>query len=84
MGQMRSYIEDLTGRIETAKKAGKPLDEVKKTITVASLSTLKSNGYGSWVDDNLKKYGVYIGSRTALEDRLTQNIEAIYKNLDRV
>ena len=40
---MRNYIEDLTGRIETAKKAGKPL-----------------------------------------EDRLTQNIEAIYKNLDKV
>ncbi len=84
MGQLRNYIEDLTGRVEAAKKAGKPLDEVKKTITVASLPTFKSNGYGAWVDDNLKKYGVYIGARTALEDRLTQNIEAIYKNLDRV
>ena len=83
MTQMRNYIEDLTARIEAAKKAGKPVEEVRKTITPASLNTLKANGYGDWVNDNLKNYSVYIGPRTALEDRLTQNIDAIYKNLDR-
>lgn len=84
MGQMRNYIEDLTARIEAAKKAGKPLEEVRKTITVASLNTFKANGYGDWVNQNLKSYSVYIGPRTAMEDRLAQNIDAIYKNLDKV
>jgi len=83
MTQMRNYIEELTGRVEAAKKAGKPLDEVRKIITPDSLSSLKSNGYGSWVNENLTKYAVYIGPRTAFQDRLTQNIDAIYKNLDR-
>jgi hypothetical protein len=47
------------------------------------VKSLQANGYGSYAADNLKKYSVYVGSRTSLEDRFTQNIDAIYKNLDR-
>jgi len=84
MGQFRNYIEDLTTRVERAKKAGTPLAELQKTITPASLPTLQSGGFGSFVADNLEKYSVYLGQRTPLEDRLTANISAIYNNLDRV
>jgi cyclase len=84
MGQFRNYIEDLTARVERAKKAGTPLAELQKTITPASLPTLQSGGFGSFVADNLEKYSVYLGQRTPLEDRLTANISAIYNNLDRV
>ena len=80
---MRNYIEELTGLVEEGKKAGKPLAELQKTITMASLKTLQANGYGSYVADNLNKLTVYVGSRTAVEDRLSANIDAIYKNLDR-
>ena len=83
MTQMRNYIEELTGRVEQGKKAGKPLAELQKTLTMSSVKTLQANGYGSYVADNLKNYTVYIGQRTAVEDRLLANIEAIYKNLDR-
>ena len=83
MTQMRNYIEELTGRVEEGKKAGKPLAELQKTLTMSSVKTLQANGYGSYVADNLKNYTVYIGQRTAVEDRLLANIEAIYKNLDR-
>jgi cyclase len=83
MGQFRNYIEDLTARVERAKKAGTPLAELQKTITPASLATLQSGGFGSFVADNLDKFTVYLGDRTALEDRLTANIAAIYTNLDR-
>jgi hypothetical protein len=31
----------------------------------------------------LKRLSVYLGSKTAMEDRLSGNIEAIYNNLDR-
>lgn len=84
MGQFRNYIEDLTARVERAKKAGTPLVELQKTITPASLPTLQSEGFGAFVADNLEKYSVYLGQRTPLEDRLTANISAIYNNLDRV
>jgi cyclase len=84
MSQFRAYIEDLTARIERAKKAGTPLAELQKTITPASLMTLESGGFGAFVADNLEKYTVYLGQRTPLEDRLTANIAAIYDNLDRV
>ena len=50
---------------------------------MSSLKTLQANGYGKYVADNLKKFSVYLGSRTALEDRLSANIDAIYNNLDR-
>jgi cyclase len=83
MGQMRTYIEDLNARVEEGKKAGKTLPELQRTITIASLKTLQSNGYGRWVGENLDKFTVYVGRKTALEDRLSANIDAIYKNLDR-
>jgi len=84
MAQFRNYIEDLTARVAQAKKAGTPLAELQKTITSNALSTLQIGGFGSYVADNLAKYSVYLGNRTPLEDRLTGNIAAIYKNLDRI
>jgi cyclase len=83
MTQMRNYIEELTGRVEEGKKAGKPLAEMQKTITMTSIRTLQANGYGSYVAGNLNNFTVYLGQKTAVEDRLLANIEAIYKNLDR-
>lgn len=83
MTQMRNYIEELTGRIEEGKKAGKPLAELQKTLTMGSIKSLLANGYGRYVADNLDKFTVYVGQRTAIEDRLSANIDAIYKNLDR-
>ena len=84
MAQFRNYIEDLTARVEQAKKAGTPLAELQTAITPSSLSTLQIGGFGSYVADNLAKYTVYLGNRTPLEDRLTGNIAAIYQNLDRI
>jgi len=84
MAQFRNYIEDLTARVERAKKTGMTLAELQKVITPASLATLQSGGFGAFVADNLEKYTVYLGQRTPVEDRLTANIAAIYNNLDRV
>lgn len=81
--QMRNYIEELTGLVAAGKKAGKPLAELRNTITMTSLKTLQANGYRNYVADNLNKFTVYAGSRTAMEDRFNANIDAIYKNLDR-
>jgi cyclase len=84
MIQMRNYIEELTELVAMGKKAGKPLAELQQTIAMSSVKTLDANGYGAFAADNLKKFSVYMGSRTALEDRFHANIDAIYNNLDRV
>ena len=83
LSQFRNYIEDLTGRVERAKKAGVPLADLQKTINTGALATLKDGGFGDYVTDNLMKYSIYIGARTPLEDRLSANVTAIYNNLDR-
>jgi hypothetical protein len=83
MTQMRNYIEELTARVEEGKKAGKPLAELQRALTMTSIKTLQADGYGVYVADNLNKFTVYLGQKTAVEDRLSANIEAIYKNLDR-
>src|SRR5215468_2299008 len=76
MTQFRNYIEDLTARIERAKKAGTSPAEIQKTITAATLPTLKEQGFGEYVADNLEKFTVYLGQNTPLQDRLTANITA--------
>ena len=81
--QFRNYIEELTALVEAGKKAGKPLAELLKSITPSSLKSLQANGYGSYVTDNMQRFSVYLGSRSALEDRLSANVDAVYKNLDR-
>ncbi|HLK51015.1 MAG TPA: MBL fold metallo-hydrolase [Bryobacteraceae bacterium] len=83
MRQFRNYIDDLIARVERAKKAGVPLTELQRMITAQSLPTLKDQGFGTYVAENLANHSVYIGARTPLEDRLTGNIAAIYNNLDR-
>jgi cyclase len=83
MNQFRNYIEDLTARVARAKQSGAPLAELQKTITPASLATLKTGGFGSYVAENLDKYTVYLGNRTPVEERLSANITAIYNNLDK-
>ena len=83
MGQFRNYIEDLTARVEQGRKAGKSIAELQKTLTPASLSTLQDHGFGSFVVDNMAKYSIYLGQNTALEERLSGNIAAIYNNLDK-
>jgi len=83
MLQMRNYIEELTGRVEEGKQAGRPLAELQKTLTMTSIKTLQADGYGRYVTDNLNNLTVYLGQKTAVEDRLAANIEAIYNNLDR-
>lgn len=83
LNQMRNYIEELTGLIENGKKAGKTLADLQKSIAFSSLKSVRQGGYGDYVTENLKKYSVYAGSRSAVEDRYLGNIEAIYKNLDK-
>jgi len=84
MTNMRNYIEELTMRVERGKKAGKSVAEMQKTITVASLKSLASNGYAKFLSDNLYKFEPHFGPPDPLQDGVNTNISEVFKNLDRV
>lgn len=84
MTHMRNYIEELTARVDEGKRAGKSVEELQKTITVASLKSLQSNGYSQYLADNLYKYFPNFGPAAPLQDNVNTNIADVYKTLDRV
>jgi glyoxylase-like metal-dependent hydrolase (beta-lactamase superfamily II) len=82
MGQ-RNYIEELTERVEAAKKAGQPLDEMKKRITIASLKSMHSNGYGNIVSKNLAMGEPHWGAPAPLQVGVDENVHQVLTNLDK-
>lgn len=84
MTNMRNYIEELTARVDEGKKAGKSVGELQKTITVASLKSLQSNGYDKFLADNLYKFFPNFGPAAPLQNNVNTNIGEVYKNLERV
>ncbi|HYM12045.1 MAG TPA: MBL fold metallo-hydrolase [Bryobacterales bacterium] len=81
---MKNYIEELVGRVEQGKRAGRSLAELQKTITVASLNSLQANGYKEYVVANLYKFFPNYGPARPLQEDVNINIGEVYKNLDRV
>lgn len=84
MTGMRNYIEELTARVEAGKKAGKSLQELQKSIPMASLKSLQSNGYGKLVMANQTVGFPNFGPAAPLQDGININIGEIWNNLDRV
>ena len=84
MTNMRNYIEELAGRVERAKEAGMSLDEMKKQITVASLKSLASNGYGDYLARTMAAGQPHFGEPEPLQEGVNGNIADTLKNLDRV
>jgi cyclase len=83
MTNMRNYIEELTGRVERAKEAGLSMVEMQKQITVASLKSLDSNGYGAFLTKSMASGEPHFGEPAPLQDGVNTNISDVYKNLDR-
>ena len=84
MTNMANYIEELTGRVEEGRKAGLSVAEMQKRITVASLKSLQSNGYGDYVTRNLGKLTPHFGNYAPLQPGVIVNIGEVFSNLDRV
>ena len=70
--------------IEILKKAGLTVDELQKRITVASLKSLQSNGYGDYVLSNMSRFTPNFGGPPSLQQGVIWSIGAAYNNLDRV
>jgi glyoxylase-like metal-dependent hydrolase (beta-lactamase superfamily II) len=47
----RNFIEEMNGRVEIGKRAGKTLEELKKSITIDSLRSLHDHDYARYVAD---------------------------------
>lgn len=83
MTNERNYIDELTGKVAAGKKAGKPVADLQKAITVESLRSMQSNGYAAYVAKNQSQLLPAFESRD-LESGVKTNIAEVYKNLDRV
>ncbi len=81
---MRNYIEELTEKVETGKKAGKSIADLQQTITMATLKSMQSNGYSKYVSDNQYKYFPNFGPATPLQDGVNKNIVEVYNNLEKI
>ena len=84
MSNMGNYIEELTAKVEEGKKAGLTVADLQKRITVASLKSLQSNGYGEYIKRNIYRFNPNFGKVPALQTGVDTNIGEIYSNLDRV
>jgi glyoxylase-like metal-dependent hydrolase (beta-lactamase superfamily II) len=83
MTSMRNYIEELTGKVEAGRRAGKAVQELQTSITVQSLKSMQSDGYAQFVTDNLYRYNPNFGPGRPLQESINQNIADVYRNLDR-
>jgi cyclase len=84
MTNQRNYIEELTERVAEAKTAGQSLEEIQKRITVESLKSLQSNGYGGFLLRTQWAGNSHFGSTPPpLQKDVNGNIRDTYNNLDR-
>ena len=83
MTSLRNYIEELTERVERAKEKGQSVNEMQKEITVVSLTSLKSNGYGTYLTKSMATGIPFVGRMPSLQDLVNGNIGHIYTNLDK-
>jgi glyoxylase-like metal-dependent hydrolase (beta-lactamase superfamily II) len=83
MTSQRNYIEELVEKVEAGKKAGKSVDELQKTLTVASLKSMQSNGYQAFLERTQAAENTHFGPMPPLQRDVNGNIRDVYKNLDK-
>lgn len=68
----RNYIEELTERVLAAKKAGQSVSDLQRTITAASLKSLRPGGF------------VPASTPAAIERGVQDNIDSMYDRVEKV
>lgn len=68
-----NYIEELTEKVDAAKRAGKPLNEIQASMPLASLKSFQADGYGESVRAGR--------DAAAMQAAINTNIEHIYQRL---
>jgi len=83
MTSQRNYIEELVEKVEEGKKAGHTLEEMKQRLTVESLKSMQSNGYGKFLAKTIADDNTHFGSMPPLQNDVNDNIRDVYNNLDK-
>jgi cyclase len=84
MMNQRNYIEELTQKVAEAKTAGQSLEEMQKRITVGSLKSLQSKGYGEFLQKTQWAENTHFGSTPPpLQNDVSGCVRDVYRNLDR-
>jgi glyoxylase-like metal-dependent hydrolase (beta-lactamase superfamily II) len=68
----RNYIEELSERVLTGKKAGKSMAELQQAVTAVSLKSLNADGY------------MAASSAEALQRGVSNNIHDMYERIEKV
>ncbi len=86
LNQMAAYIEELTAAVEDGKRRGRPLAELERSITPATLKTLQNGGYGDFIAAATKRGDAESVLKTPAEilaGGVKSNVAAVYKTLER-
>jgi glyoxylase-like metal-dependent hydrolase (beta-lactamase superfamily II) len=76
LNQMAAYIEELTAAVEQGKRQGRPLEELERTITPATLRSLQNGGYGAFISAaEAREKGLV--NRVVAADALDAEIESL-------
>jgi cyclase len=81
MTNLSNYIEEITERVESGKKAGRSVADLQESITVASLKSLNSEGYAEFLAE---RAGPGVNLTAFLQSSVNGNIAQIYERLDKV
>ncbi len=86
MRQMRAFIEEATALIVRGKAEGRTVEELQKTITPATLSSISDGGYGEFVASSLFATGAVGPADTRaglLADGVRSYIQHTWRALER-
>ena len=77
----------MNGRVEEGKRAGKTLDDLKKSITVASLRSLHDNDYARYVaevrDDLFPHWGrKFVNIKEGFQDAVNGVTANCFRRID--
>lgn len=78
MNNLRSYIEEVTQRVEEGKRAGQSVADLQRNITAASLKSLQADGYVEFLLGPSAP-----NAMATMQARVNTNIEHIYDRLDK-
>ena len=79
----RNYIEELSEKIEAGKKGGQSVKELQARLTLASLKSMKSNGYRAFLERTIAASHPHFGPMPSMQNDVNVNIADVYKNLDK-
>jgi cyclase len=79
LAQFRGYVEEITEKVSRGIERGQTLDELKKTITVDTLASLKAGGAGARVEREITTLFPRLDrAPRPVDDSVVSNIQEVF------